>query len=98
MTSDTGEGLTEDDLEAMQARADAASPGPWTSYVEGRDHIAGDDFIRISEHDGEDDMYVSRANELGLRPASTADQDLIAHARQDLPLLIAEVRRLRRSM
>jgi hypothetical protein len=45
--------------------------------------------------DSEPDMYVSRATARGLVPASDADLDFIAHARQDLPLLLAEVRRFR---
>ena len=36
-------------------------------------------------------MYISRE----LRPASVADLDFIAGARQDVPRLIAEVKRLR---
>lgn len=95
MTTDDGGGLTDGELDAMQARVEAASPGPWTSYVEGRDHHAGDSVIRVSESDDEDDLYVLRADENGLRPASAAHQDFIAHARQDVPRLISEVRRLR---
>ena len=87
--------MTEEELAQIEARANAASPGPWTSFVEGRDHQSGDDFIRISELDAEDDMYVSRHGNAGSRPPSTADQDFIAHARQDVPALIAEIRRLR---
>jgi hypothetical protein len=41
------------------------------------------------------DMYVSRAMAAGLVPASDADLDFIAYARQDAPLLLMEVRRLR---
>lgn len=95
MTMNEGGALTDDELDAMQARVEAASPGPWTSYVEGRDHVAGDSVIRVSENDDEDDLYVLRADENGLRPALAADQDFIAHARQDVPRLIAEIRRLR---
>ncbi len=87
--------LTELDIEAIAARCAAASPGPWTSFVEGRDHAGGDDFIRVGDSDDELDMSVSLADTEGLHPASTADQDFIAAARQDIPTLIAEVRRLR---
>ena len=46
--------------------------------------------------DAEPDMYVRRHGPgPDLRPASTADQDFIAAARQDVPRLLAEVRRLR---
>jgi hypothetical protein len=87
--------VTDDELRQIEARLAAASPGPWTSYVEGRDHTSGDDFIRVSEDNAEPDLYLSRAVAGGVVPASTADQDFIAHARQDIPALIAEIRRLR---
>jgi hypothetical protein len=87
--------LSDEDLDAIEARCAAASPGPWTSYVEGRDHWSGDDFIRVSEADDEPDMYVSRAEAGAIRPASASDLDFIAAARQDVPSLVAEIRRLR---
>jgi hypothetical protein len=84
------EPLTDSDLDEMQQRVDAASEGPWRSFIEGRDHTSGDDFIHIGTHD-EPDMYVTRDT----KPADAADLDFIAHARQDIPRLISEVRRLR---
>jgi hypothetical protein len=87
--------LGDSELDAIEARCQAASPGPWRAFVEGRDHWGGDDFIRVSDLGEEPDMYVSRAAEAGLRPASPADLDFIAAARQDIPKLLAEVRRLR---
>jgi hypothetical protein len=86
------EPMSDAELDAIAARAAAASTGPWQSFVEGRDHSSGDNFIRVGGlDDHEPDMYVSRDN----APASIADQDFIAHARQDVPRLLAEVRRLR---
>jgi hypothetical protein len=63
--------------------------------VEHRDHSGGDDFIRVSESDDEPDMYVSRAEAGAIRPASASDLNFIAAARQDIPALVAEIRRLR---
>jgi hypothetical protein len=84
--------ITDAELVAMQRRADAASKGPWRSFIEDRDHECGDDFIQVgSDGEREDDMYVSRDT----KPASDADLDFIAAARQDVPRLIAEVKRLR---
>ena len=84
--------VTEEMLRAIEERCKAASPGPWKAFVEGRDHFGGDDMIRIGGlDDSEPDMYVSRDR----KPASEADLDFIASARQDLPMLVAEVRRLR---
>lgn len=51
------------ELEVIEARREAASPGPWKSFIEGRDRWSGDDFIRISDSDDEPDMYVSRATD-----------------------------------
>jgi hypothetical protein len=86
------EPISDEDLDAIEQRAAAASKGPWRSYVEGRDHWGGDNFIRVGGvDDDEPDMYVAR----GTVPASVADQDFIAHARQDMTRLLAEVRRLR---
>lgn len=80
--------LTEEYLDEIERRIQAASPGPWRSYVEGRDHYSGSSFIMTGppEHRGED---------IELLGATAADQDFIAHARVDLPNLLTEVRRLR---
>jgi hypothetical protein len=84
--------LTDEELGEMERRVAAASNGPWESFVEGRDHWGGDDFIRVGGLDDEEaDMYVMR----GTAPAGVADLDFVAHARQDVPRLLAEIRRLR---
>ncbi|ETX07975.1 hypothetical protein [Candidatus Entotheonella palauensis] len=75
--------LPDEVLQRMQKRCAAATPGPWKSYIEGRDHTSGSSFIMTSEEDIE------------LTGATEADQDFIAHARQDVPDLLEEVRRLR---
>ncbi len=69
----------------MEERANAARPSPWISFVEGRDHFSGSSFIQIT-NGSYDDLEAS---------LPIADQDFIAHARQDIPKLIEEVRRLR---
>src|SRR5215468_9396713 len=75
--------LTDEELQHMYKRCAAATPGPWKSYIEGRDHTSGSSFIMT---DGED---------IELTGATDADYDFIAHTRQDLPRLLAEVQRLR---
>lgn len=80
-----GEGV---DLEAIEARANAASPGPWENEKDNR-VIRWDE---IGPHRGEVILETKHF------PASTGrDCEFIAHARQDIPALIAEVRRLRSS-
>ena len=81
--------MTDEELAEIERRCTAARPGPWTSYVEGRDHTSGSSFIMV----GRDDEY--RGEDIELTGAKVEDQDFIAHARQDVPRLLAEVRRLR---
>lgn len=75
--------ITDAWLEELAQKFRATTPGPWTSFVEGRDVDSGSSFIQT----GGEDIY--------LQGATDADQDFIAAARQALPLLIDEVRRLR---
>ena len=75
--------VTDEYLQGVENRARAATPGPWISFVEGRDHTSGSSFVR------------TQAEDIEFSGATAADQDFIANARQDIPLLIAEIRRLR---
>ena len=75
--------LSDEELNHIENRCDATTPGPWDSYIDGRDHTSGSSFIMT----GGEDFYVSGC--------MAPDQDFIASARQDTPKLIAEVRRLR---
>jgi hypothetical protein len=62
--------------------------------VEGRDHWSGDSFIMVgSEDERGEDIYIT----VGTQPASMADQDFIAAARQDIERLLREVERLRQA-
>ena len=69
-------------IKIIERRANAATPGPWISHVEGRDFTSGSSFIQTAS-DG-----------IEMAGATPADQDFIAHARQDVLLLIKEIRRL----
>ncbi len=80
--------LDENQLLEIGSRAEAASPGPWKAFLEGRDHVSGSSFIRVG--DG-----AQRRDDIELSGATPADYDFIAHARQDIPLLVDEVRRLK---
>jgi hypothetical protein len=77
--------LTEEYLRDVQHRLKLAAAGPWTSFVEGRDHTSGSSFIRTATTDIE------------LSGATAFDQDFIAHARYDVQMLLAEVHRLRKA-
>jgi hypothetical protein len=83
MKSPTNE-LTEYELVVMETLCKAASPGPWCSYVVGRDLEAGLNCIELGS-----------CELLEVIGGNAADQDFIANARMDVPRLIGEVRRLR---
>lgn len=82
------EKLSSKKLGEIKKRCDVASPGPWKSYIEGRVHEAGSNFIMIGEGK-------SRKDDIEPIGAKTEDQDFIANARQDIPLLIKEIERLK---
>ena len=83
MDTATFDALTNAELDQIEARLRAAAPGPWKSFVEGRDHTSGSSFI------------ATPGSDIELTGATAADQDFIAHARQDVPRLLYEIRRLR---
>jgi hypothetical protein len=85
--------ISDEDLDAIESRSAAATPAPWWSWIEGRDGTSGESFIgRGRAGARHSDLYLS--TDPGER-VSNEDHDFIAHARQDVPELLAEVRRLR---
>ena len=90
--------ITDDELRQILARAEASLGAPWESFVEGRDHTSGDDFIRTGGLDNASpDIYVTLSywSDEPPTPAPSEVLDFIAAARQDVPRLVAEIRRLR---
>jgi hypothetical protein len=81
--------LTEDEVDLIEKMVNMTTCGPWKSYVEGRDHTSGSNFIMTGTED-------HRGNDIELTGATIADQDFIAASRQNVPLLVAEIRRLRK--
>lgn len=79
-----GKPITIDYLREILASYSVTTPGPWVSFVEGRDHESGSNFIRTANQDIE------------LAGATTEDQDFIASAKQVIPELIAEIIRLQK--
>ncbi len=75
--------LTEQELRQILKRCQDATEGPWKSFVEGRDHDSGSNFIQTNKDDIE------------LFGASVADQDFIASAKQDIPILVYELANLK---
>ena len=77
--------LSDEELKSIAARVAAATPGPWRSFIEGRDHQSGSNFIMTGE-------VGSRSEDIELTGATEADQDFIAAAREDIPRLLEAVR------
>jgi hypothetical protein len=80
--------LTDENIQEIRKRCGKATPGPWRSFVEGRDHTSGSSFIMTGG--------AVRGEDIELSGATIEDQDFIAHARQDIPLLLEEIERLKR--
>ena len=80
MSSD--EPLSEQELAAIEARAEAATEGPWAARFDGQ----------------RQGIFVAHRSvilfDVGHVRPTTPDADFIANARADVPRLIAEVRRL----
>ena len=76
--------MTKKELKEIEERCNKSTKGPWKSIIEGRDQTSGSSFIMT---DGED-IYISN-------PLFDNNQDFIASAKQDIPKLIAEIRKLK---
>ena len=74
------------DLDAIEARAKAATPGPWPRDF-GRCDFSPEGCMSIGP-------LVTMDDECDEERQAQADQDFIAAARTDVPALVAEVRRL----
>ena len=93
--------MTDDELQAIEARASAATPGPWRSDDQVVGWMGGTQpGVAVRNQDGNVRDAVAmvvdmRAAEISgsLRPIE--DAAFIAAARMDVPALVAEVRRLR---
>jgi hypothetical protein len=82
--------ISDQELEQILARCNATTAGPWKSYVEGRDHESGSDFIMTGTE-------AQRGNDIELIGAlKQYDQDFIASAKQDIPLLVSEIKRMKK--
>ena len=81
------------DLEAIKARAEAATKGPWGAR-ELPQMVRGANATLHSAHGTGEVWSVEFSPEIG-STVSISDAEFIAHARTDIPALIAEVERLR---
>jgi hypothetical protein len=77
-------------LDEIDAAADNATSGPWTPFVEERQPIGGSSVIWIGGDDFNTDMYLW----LGDKMAPGELFDFVACAREDVPRLVADIRRV----
>jgi hypothetical protein len=93
--------MTHDELQAIKARAEAATPGPWANKVPGRDdeHMCrllgpakGDarEVLGLTWHPEVPVSYVGLSRQQCVDNAA-----FIAHARTDVPALVEAVENLR---
>lgn len=81
--------LPEHYLKEVLKRCNDSTKGPWVASIEGRDHPLGGESLIIRGQDGsEEDLY--------LIGGTSQDIDFIANARQDIPLLLGEIERLKK--
>jgi hypothetical protein len=82
--------VTPEQLAEIEDRARSATPGPWAS---GHKSWAGENAVLSIILNGLPVAICGEETANTEHPAS-ADAEFIAHARQDVPALVAEVRRL----
>lgn len=88
------------DLDAVEARVNAATPGPWgvgngTNVVRGLEVTGCGSYTCIQSVAEIDDDRCDWDRDEAVEVDQEDDADFIAAARQDVPRLVAEVRRLR---
>ena len=83
--STTSEPMAEEWLDAIQARADGATKGPWGCYGDGAHEV----FDAGEYSDGDCGEVVAAVID------KLSDAVFIAEAREDIPALLKEVERLR---
>jgi len=79
--------MTDEQLAAIRARCEAATPGPWNW---GRDDVPNrPDIYHLTA------TWITECENYPDVTVAVPDLDFIARARQDVPALLAEVERLR---
>jgi hypothetical protein len=86
--------MTKQEIQKIKERYQATTIAPWVASIEGRDHESDSHFIMTGTPNGDNIWQSKRGEDLEISGATIADLDFIAHARQDIPTLIAEIERL----
>jgi len=74
------------ELDEIERRSQAVLSAPWKSFIEGRGHQSGSNFIQTAGVDIE------------LIGATLEDQDFIARSKDDVDRLIKEIRFLKKQL
>ena len=92
--------MTEQELEAIRQRCEAATPGPWIgdrndgtikyAMLGGKDGQA--EVLKVDHKNGESGFYCG--DEVPYEQCE-ANEEFVKHSRQDIPALLAEVKRLK---
>lgn len=85
--------MTEAELSAIEARVNAATPGPW-NVIEENDVGPNDEGYWAWLEVGPAKVDMPTGGPEKEKKQAESDAEFIAHARADVPALIAEVRRL----
>lgn len=90
--------LSDERLAEIEARVDAATPGPWQSVYEYPYDSAAAGRIRAFRSSSPDVLMTVHERYVGHQTSDQheATATFVAHAREDIPDLLTEVRRLRR--
>ncbi|MDR6157128.1 hypothetical protein QF023_000644 [Chryseobacterium sp. SLBN-27] len=81
--------MTELELKDILNICNKATKSPWTSYIEGRDFDSGSSFIMTG-------IGQERDYDIEFIKIKPEDQDFIAMARNVVPLLVEEIRKLKK--
>lgn len=88
--------MTEIELQEIENRSVSGTKAPWIPMIEGITHTSGDDFIMTGVNNADDYKDPGRRNDIYLTGGRKEDLIFIANAKQDIPKLIAEIRRLKK--
>lgn len=103
--------LSSEDRAEIQARADAATEGPWGAAKgatpDGKylttTKAEKEEFLRLSLNDDDAELWLVDNAEVipavtGDGPRAQANAEFIAHAREDIPKLLAELTRMEQAL
>jgi hypothetical protein len=88
--------MTEDELREIEARASAATPGPWRKTQDGKTwlYVKSEASVTSITHI---EYWFEGPEGQPTREGDERNFAFIAHAREDVPALIAEIRRMRQN-